>query len=634
MMRGLALALLVLFLATRCATERVFGVGADKQAIPEGVDEVCLLREIARLRAGSGRPPASVDDLESTGVHFYQPEGTTCATGEPFAFGVQYKSTSLLRIHFLGGTVCYTEAGCCRNNKPSTELDSFLSVNIMAAFACGLTVSKAQELAVSEFGQELDGLFAERPDNPLVNYTTIIAAFCTADLWLGAGSADYGSCNVHHNGTSNGRAVMQWALDVFGDTLTDLVITGESAGLYGSLYHGAWALKQLQDDKKYPSAAWFGDCGVGILTAPLQWRIPDGIMGRLEFLGVDVSSLAKPTGVRQFGDVHRQMLAKAAETFPCTNFLEFTTDRDENQVSFAQNSARRLLNCGPELCGLDFVTIVEEDLQRSTKDVGAYYACLTRATYHVIMSASRFYNETCTSLNSGDVVDVRTWFTTSSRRDVVCATPSPTTSPSGSPPGLGEGNDACFPESAIVVLESGKSVQMKELRVGDSVMTSAGTFDKIFTFGHRDVARRSKFTRLTLEDGSSLLVSPKHILFANNDEMLRAADTRPGDLVLKSNGSWVQIARISEEFAVGLYNPHTLGGSISVNYVVVSCFTSFSGFPEADAKLAHYILAPIRWTFRILGVNALGTSLHPSRAWIAKLGRLLAGLLPVPKCSQ
>ena len=70
----------------------------------------------------------------------------------------------------------------------------------------------------------------------------------------------------------------------------------------------------------------------------------------------------------------------------------------------------------------------------------------------------------------------------------------------------------CFYGGSKVSLSSGRSVQMKDLAVGDMVLVSANTFSPIL--GWLDINRKQQTSFLTLHTAvSSLSLTPSHVVF-------------------------------------------------------------------------------------------------------------------------
>lgn len=66
--------------------------------------------------------------------------------------------------------------------------------------------------------------------------------------------------------------------------------------------------------------------------------------------------------------------------------------------------------------------------------------------------------------------------------------------------GDGGGPVACFSKDATVQVETKGTVSMEELQPGDRVMTSNGSFESIYAFGHRSSSHVDKFFKIYIEN--------------------------------------------------------------------------------------------------------------------------------------
>lgn len=177
---------------------------------------------------------------------------------------------------------------------------------------------------------------------------------------------------------------------------------------------------------------------------------------------------------------------------------------------------------------------------------------------------------------------------------------------------------ACFPGDAKVTMESGETKLMNQLSVGDRVLTREGVSDVIL-FTHKEHTSRNEFLKLTTLKGQSLTVSSGHYVYLADGQLSAASRLKIGDqLELMSDGA-SRIISIENVNEIGLFNPQTVSGSIIVNGVVASTYTT-----AIDPSLAHTaLLAPVRWIY----------SVSPSIAGLITIGfehgsPMLAKLLP------
>ncbi|GAB0494399.1 hypothetical protein MMPV_005692 [Pyropia vietnamensis] len=175
-------------------------------------------------------------------------------------------------------------------------------------------------------------------------------------------------------------------------------------------------------------------------------------------------------------------------------------------------------------------------------------------------------------------------------------------------------DSVCFPGSAEVELESGETVTMDKLSVGDSVRVSADAFSRVFMFTHKVAAGSFNFVKLTTASAASLTVTRSHYIYANG-KMTAAGAVRLGDkLELVADRKCDIVTAISSVTGTGLYNPQTLHGDIVVNGIRASTYTT-----AVEPTVASALLSPLRALFRATGFSTSALDEGASR---------LAALLP------
>mmetsp|Transcript_10086 Transcript_10086/g.25287 ORF Transcript_10086/g.25287 Transcript_10086/m.25287 type:complete len:460 (-) Transcript_10086:162-1541(-) len=202
--------------------------------------------------------------------------------------------------------------------------------------------------------------------------------------------------------------------------------------------------------------------------------------------------------------------------------------------------------------------------------------------------------------------------------ETVMPTPSPTPAPTltpgetagptmtPAPTGAVEiGGDPCFPGSAEVELRDGSVRRMDELEVGDSVRVGPEEFSDVLFFSHRLFSGVFDFVRLEVSGAEQPLVLTKnHYLpvASRSNQLVAAGAVRVGDSVVLASGKTAAVISVAEARAEGLFNPHTVDGTLVVNGVTTSCFTT-----SVVPWLAHVLLRPVYWMFRAkIGGELLG----------------------------
>jgi len=182
--------------------------------------------------------------------------------------------------------------------------------------------------------------------------------------------------------------------------------------------------------------------------------------------------------------------------------------------------------------------------------------------------------------------------------------------------GEGDGEDGdgseCFPAHSKVTLADGSTKTMAELDIGDRVVvdlerrTSAVHF-----FSHRETQTISKFIRIRHTAGA-VTISPNHYLYANG-RLVVARAVRVGDTIGVLGGSPSVVSSVGYSIAKGLYNPHTFAGTVMVDGVLTSCYTS-----AIHPTLAHVLLMPLR-TVYALGVKLPGFLDNTAPSWMLSI---------------
>lgn len=169
----------------------------------------------------------------------------------------------------------------------------------------------------------------------------------------------------------------------------------------------------------------------------------------------------------------------------------------------------------------------------------------------------------------------------------------------------------CFPAAAAVQMEDGSQRQMDELKMDDRVLVgynNAGVpkYSRVFLFTHSDADVSATFVQITLGDTRALRLSAGHYAYVGNFDAVKhvaAGDIKVGDVV---DGALV----INKQYVsdAGLYHPHTIDGSIVVNGIRVSTYTT-----AVPPVAAHGLLTAFR-TLHICRQHWILRSLSSSMA--------------------
>jgi hypothetical protein len=166
---------------------------------------------------------------------------------------------------------------------------------------------------------------------------------------------------------------------------------------------------------------------------------------------------------------------------------------------------------------------------------------------------------------------------------------------------------ACFSESATVNVQGKNArVTMKELQVGDEVLTDIGRYQAVYAFGHYHSTKTSKFLSIQTDEGSTVEVSSEHLLFLQGKRNpVSASSVHVGDIL--SPGS--KVKKIGIVTRKGVFAPLTPDGTLMVNGIRASTYAALQDTDEyaefqggarfmAQHTGIHLVLTPFRMLCR------------------------------------
>ena len=147
---------------------------------------------------------------------------------------------------------------------------------------------------------------------------------------------------------------------------------------------------------------------------------------------------------------------------------------------------------------------------------------------------------------------------------------------------------------------------MKDLRVGDFVLTGSNKYEVVYAFGHRDPFKETSFLQLGIMDGRVLELTANHMVFTIDKRYpVRAGSIQVGD-VLKGDKNQ-EVVKIDKVTRQGVYAPLTASGTVLVDGIVASSYIALqkeageyiafkNGIksPFSQQFLAHLGLSPYR----------------------------------------
>lgn len=150
-------------------------------------------------------------------------DSAICSDGSDYRIYVRRGETDNLLIHFSGGGAAWD----AETASQPIEINNF----------SGYYFAYIWEILRATLG----GIFQQdNPKNPFHNWSEIYLPYCTADFHIGTATINYSQSDgktktIHHNGRQNVTEALDWLYATF-DNPTKLVISGESAGAFGSAF--------------------------------------------------------------------------------------------------------------------------------------------------------------------------------------------------------------------------------------------------------------------------------------------------------------------------------------------------------------------------------------------------------------
>jgi Pectinacetylesterase len=251
------------------------------------------------------------------------PHSATCSgypgTNARYKFWVKAGDPKKLAVVFDGGGACWDDLTCSFpfGGGVRDPLISFYNPAIPRGSDPGA----------------YDGLLDfDNPANPVRDWTVVALPYCTGDVHLGSVDREYrmighpakpSTFTVRHRGYDNFMVVLDWISKNVPQGVTDLLVTGASAGGYGAAGHFPWLARQ------YPQArlAVLADASQGVSTPAFE----SGTPGRGSW---NVQLAPWVFGSDPMAVPSHQLIRRGAEAHPNGRFAQYTTTRDGVQVGF------------------------------------------------------------------------------------------------------------------------------------------------------------------------------------------------------------------------------------------------------------------------------------------------------------
>ncbi len=254
---------------------------------------------------------ANFDSL-ADGWNTIEPGGETiCSDGSPYKFFVRPGDPEKVMFYLEGGGACWAGSNCDTDIQPSYQVN----------------LSRTDPARAH-------GIFAfDQAANPFVDYTIVMAPYCSGDVHLGDVDQTYQmpafdehaahEFTIRHRGWANGKAALDWTYgSVFAPKT--IFVTGSSAGSIPSPFY---AVKLAEH---YPQAAvvQLGDASGGYrgfanFNPYESWRT-DSIIAELDY----TANIPGP----EFS--FHQLYMAAADANPNIQLASFDTVEDSVQKQF------------------------------------------------------------------------------------------------------------------------------------------------------------------------------------------------------------------------------------------------------------------------------------------------------------
>lgn len=251
------------------------------------------------------------------------PHKATCSgypgTDPRYRFWVRPGDPKKLAVVFDGGGACWDKLTC------SYPEGGRLREPLLQFY----TPAIPPDVDPSQYDGLLDLV---NPANPVKDWTLVAIPYCTADVHLGSADHTYekvghkhfprgDTITIHHRGYDNFMVVLDWIGKNLPQDLSDLLVTGASAGGYGASAHFPWLARQ------YPHArlAVLADASQGVSTPAFDasGRAAWNLQLAPWVFGTD--PLAVPSN---------DLLRRGAMAYPGGRFAQYTTTQDAVQSGF------------------------------------------------------------------------------------------------------------------------------------------------------------------------------------------------------------------------------------------------------------------------------------------------------------
>lgn len=184
-------------------------------------------------------------------------------------------------------------------------------------------------------------------------------------------------------------------------------------------------------------------------------------------------------------------------------------------------------------------------------------------------------------------------------------TPSPTPAPT--PFVEVEVSRACFSGETAVQVQGKGEIAMKDVQIGEKILTADNSFQRVFAYGHYNPTEYSEFLKLDTGKDRSLEMTVGHLVFLQGKtNPVRADSVKIGDILRSTNNEGATVTNIDQVIRQGVYSLFTSGGTLVADGIVASSYISLqkdapefvevNGFASfmSQQDYVHTGLAPFR----------------------------------------
>ena len=190
----------------------------------------------------------------------------------------------------------------------------------------------------------------------------------------------------------------------------------------------------------------------------------------------------------------------------------------------------------------------------------------------------------------------------------ISAAPGPTMNPPLDDPPFEDPpseDSGCFSgDMKVDVLGKGETF-MRDLQVGNKVLTSTGKYQPVYAFAFTQPDQKATFVQIKTKGtkASLLEMTKEHFVYVDGKtKPVRAGAVRVGDSL-----QGAEVSQVKEVERVGVYAPFTLDGTLVVNGMEVSTYAAFEKENKEDYieilgegikihmhDVAHVVMGPLR----------------------------------------